>query len=234
MKDTKYKIYILMEILLFALLLVFQIIYIANGNLLIDKSKNLIVPILILHVIITLGSFVYTLVLYLTNKIKMKENLFVVYFLFAFLSDIFFSFVKFNFLGHLGFVLAYLTFMFIRKAKLYEYIGIGLFGVTANIVLLLLKKNSFIVAIDCFLAPILILNMIMMIINYIKKKNKGNLLLMYALILIFISDLSIALSVAFKTPILINIMCLITWPTYVIGCILINSYYKCKKILDFD
>lgn len=57
----------------------------------------------------------------------------------------------------------------------------------------------------------------------------GNLLLMSALILIFISDLSIALSIAFKTPILINIMCLITWPTYVIGCILINSYYKYKK-----
>ena len=120
--------------------------------------------------------------------------------------------------------------MFIIKAKLYEYIGIISFGITLIIIFLILNKLTLIVALDCFVGPILLLNVIMCIINYKKNKNIINLLLMIAQISIFISDLSIALSMVFNPNIvLVNISCMLTWPTYVIGCALLNYYYTNKR-----
>ncbi len=52
---------------------------------------------------------------------------------------------------------------------------------------------------------------------------------MDALIDIVISDSSIGISGMISNNILINISCLITWPTYILGCSLLNYNYTIKK-----
>lgn len=232
MNNIKYKIYLLIELLLLIALVVFQIITISNGYLLNDKEHSLFIYIAIFHVLLTFISFIFTSYLLITNKNNRRiiEDLFMVYFLFALISDIFFSFTNYIFIGHITFIICYLTFMFIRRAKIFEYIMVLFFGIVAFIVLVSIGKLTLTLAIDCFLAPILLLNMVMCVVNYIKNRGKNNLLLMIALILIVISDSSIGLTILFSNNVIaINILCLIIWPTYIVACCMLNTYFLIKR-----
>ncbi len=231
MKITKFKIYLIVELLLFIALLIFQIIYISRGYSLTNKKEDLFVAIAIFHVVITLVSLSFACYLLFTNikSERIREDLFPIYFLFALMSDIFFSLEKTAWLGHLFFIGAYITFMFIRRAKIFEYIVVLAVGIIGIILLVVLDKYTPIMALDSFLAPILLLNMVMCIINYVKKKDKDSLLLMIALISIVLSDVSIGLTVITSNRVFINTVCLITWPTYILGCVLLNHCYQLKR-----
>ena len=52
---------------------------------------------------------------------------------------------------------------------------------------------------------------------------------MIVLISIVISDSSIGISGMISNNILINILCLITWSTYILGCSLLNYNYTIKR-----
>lgn len=232
MKITKNKIYILLLIMIFIALLVFQIKYITEGKLLSDNSGNFIY-IAVSHVLLTFISFSYCLYLLFMNRKNKRiiEDLFCIYFLFALIADIFFSFTNLLFIGHILFILIYLTLMIIRRAKIYEYLialGVGSLGIIA---LVIAKKVTLLLSLDSFIVAILVLHLIICIKNYVKNKNKANLFIMIAVILIIISDLSIALSRIFTNNILINLSALITWPTYVAACSLLNIYYDYKRNL---
>ena len=113
--------------------------------------------------------------------------------------------------------------------EIYEYIcSLGL-GLLAFIYLLVSKKLTIAYGIDCFLGSFLIMNMISSIIKYVKTKDKAYLTIMLATISIFLSDLSIAIAALSKNIAIINTFSLIVWPTYILGCILLNSYYTLKK-----
>ncbi len=234
MKITKLKLYLITELVLFIVLLIFQIIYISQGYLLRDKSGDLFIGIAIMHIAVTLVSFVFATYILLINRNdgRIREDLFPIYFLFAFIADIFFSFTGYLFMGHICFIITYAIFMFIRKAKIYEYIGVLAFGVIALVVVLVINKLNLTIGLDCFLAPLLLLNMVMCIIRYIKEKNKANLLLMIALILIVVSDSSIVLSTFGSNAILVNAIALLIWPTYIAGCSLLNWYYSIKRNVE--
>ena len=232
MKILMFKIYQLIEVLLFIALFIFQIVYISNEIKLADKNNSLFTPIAIFHVSLTFISFLYAIYLYFATKkmSKIRSDLYCIYFLFALIADIFFSFTSLTFIGHIFFVLAYLLIMFIRKAKLYEYIGVLLVGIISIIIFIILNKLTPIIGIDCFLAPILIWNMIMGIINYKKEKNKKNLVFLLAVSLAFISDLSIGLSTLLNKNIYIsNTFSFFVWPTYILACVLFNYNYKLAK-----
>lgn len=229
MKITKFKVYSFIELILYFILLIFQIIYLSFGYNLLDNSRDIFIYIAILHVLITLVSLIYSSYLFFKNKDKeiIREDLFVIYFIFIFVADIFFSFVKIDFIGHILFILAYLLLMFIRQARIYEYIGAFVLGSIILVTLLILKRLSLIMAIDSFLASLIITNMIFSIIKFIKKRDNISLILMIASILIFISDLSIGISELLSVNVyLSNTLCLLIWPTYILACILLNLYYK--------
>ena len=233
MKITKLRIYLLIELILFISLFTFQIIYLSKGYVLSDKTKDLFIFIATIHVLLTFVSFLYSIYLLIINKNneRIREELFIFYFLFAFIGDIFFSYSKYEFVGHITFILSYLLFMYIRRARIFEYIGVILAGIISVTLLLIFNKLTFVMALDSFLASILILNMLMCIINYIKNKNNFDLILMIAEILVFISDASIGLSFIFNSNLVfVNILCLITWPTYVVACYLLNCYYTKKRL----
>lgn len=230
---NKLKAYLLIEVGLYLTLLVLQVIHMSYGYSLKNNQGSLFIYIAIAHVGITLSNLLYTIYIFVSNRNKdrIREDLFLVYFSFTLIADIFFSLTNYMFIGHIAFVICYLTFMVIRKAKIYEYIGCGLIGVIGIIVLLLLHKLTLVLGIDCFLAPVLALNMIMCIIKYVKKRNKENLILMLALIAIVISDVSVGLSSMFLNNIaLTNIFSMIIWPFYMIGCSLLNVDYKVKRM----
>lgn len=222
---NKTKAYILIESLLYLCLLVLQVIYISKGFVLTNKEESLFTYIAILHVAITFGSFLYAVTIFLKNKKKKKEDLFILYFLFILIADIFFSFPKLNIIAHIFFALAYILFMVIRRAKLFEYSIVLLVGII-GIILAIIGKISYIIGIDFILGSSLLLNTVFVICKYIKDKKKENLYIMIALISILISDLTIALSTLKLADLYINMISLITWPTYIIGCILLNKYYK--------
>ena len=121
MKTTKFKVYSFIELILYFILLIFQIIYLSYGYNLLDKSRDIFIYIAILHVLITLVSLIYSSYLFFKNKDKeiIREDLFIIYFIFIFVADIFFSFVKIDFIGHILFIFAYLLLMFIRQARIY-------------------------------------------------------------------------------------------------------------------
>lgn len=234
MRVTKLKIYLFVEIIFFIALLIFQIVYMSKGFYLNNRDNSLFISIAILHVLITLITFLYSIYLFYSNRNKdrIREDLFTIYFFFALIADIFFSFTKIGFIGHIAFVIVYSLLMFIRKAKLYEYIGVLSLGTIAIIILMILNKLTLVMGIDCFVAPLLLMNLVMGIINYIKEKNKNNLLFMIAVICIFLSDLSIGLSMMlYPSMILVNISCMLTWPFYIIACYSLNYYYTIKRNL---
>ena len=115
MKISKLKIYIAIEVLLFIALLIFQIMYLNNGHNLFKNDGESFLPIAIAHVVITAVTFLYTITLFYLNRDKnrIREDLFVIYFLFTLIADIFFSFTNLLFIGHIFFILSYLLFMYI-------------------------------------------------------------------------------------------------------------------------
>ena len=227
---NKFKIYIAIELMLYIALLILQIIYINKGYALTNSNNDLFIAIGIMHIAITFISLIYATYLFFNNKERIKEDLFLIYFIFIFIGDLFFSiFIKYNFIGHIGFLLAYILLMYIRKSKIYEYIcSLGL-GLLAFIYLLITKKLTIAFGIDSFLGSFLIMNMISSIIKYVKTKDKAYLIIMLAAISIFLSDLSIAVAALSKNITLINTFSLIVWPTYILGCILLNGYYTLRK-----
>ena len=231
MRTNKFIIYVLIEILLFIALLISQIIYVSNGHLLNKNDGESFLLIAILHISLTIVTFIYAVALFCLNRNKnrIREDLFVIYFLFALIADVFFSFTQIGFMGHIFFILSYLLFMFIRKAKIYEYIIVVLVGLASNIILIITNKMTINMGLDSYLLPLLLLNMIMCIINYVKNKNKANLIIMVAFIMVFISDASIGLGGLIKNSGLINTVSFMVWPTYIIACVLINKYYELKR-----
>lgn len=228
----KLKLYFLIETLLFFILLVFQIIYLAQSYSLKNTDGDLFIFIAIFHVLITLVSFLFVSYLFIINRNqdRIREDLFIIYFLFTLIADIFFSFTKYIFIGHIAFVLSYLVYMVIRKAKIYEYIAVVSIGIIGIVLLIVVKKLNLVMGIDSFLAPILALNMIMSIVKYVKNKDLNNLVLMIALITIFFSDICVGLSGLLNPDsIITNISCLLVWPTYVLGCCLLNLNYSFKR-----
>ena len=235
MKITRFKIYLGIEILLFIGLLISQIIYMANGILLTNKNHDLFISIIIFHVALTLASLVYAIYIFCENRNKKRivEDLSVLFFVFAFIADIVFSFEAITFIGHIFFILAYLTIMLVRKAKIYEYIITTGIGIVALVVLIIMNKLTLLLGLDCFLVPILGLNMIMCIINYVKDKSYAKLLLMIATIMSFVSDVTIGLSyVVTSSAIVVNTFALMTWPTYIAACVLVNKYYEIRRVSE--
>ena len=229
MRHTKFKIYLFSELILYLALLFFQIIYISKGYLLVDRTKDLFVAIAALHVAITFVSFFFALFIFMSHGEKIREDLFLVYFSLILSADVFFSFTDHLFVGHILFALAYVIFMVIRKAKPLEYLIACLIGIAALTVICITKKITLILGIDCFLASALLINLIGCISNYVKERSREKRLFMIALISICISDLSIALSTLFKSGISVNAMCLITWPTYFFGCVLLALAYSVRS-----
>lgn len=228
MKKKSYLAYLIVEAILYISLFVFQLLTAFKGGYIFDKSGPYFNVIKILQVTLTGVSLVFVLLYFLFKKNKKLEldDLFVIYFILIFIADIFFSLTKYIFVGHIMFLLAYLTFMIVRKARFYEYfIPLGS-GTILLIVLTIMKKLNLQLGIDCYLGSVLLFNFIMCFINYMKNKSKTNLILLIALSLILISDLSIALRTIVLKPYFINcIISFLTWITYIFGNFLLIKKY---------
>lgn len=232
MKDKKLLTYIGIEATLYLALLVLQIVFLSQGYNLLDKSTK-IFPILGgVQVGISAVSFIFAffiLFIYRKNELIISD-LFTIYFSLIFIADIFFSTSPFLVVAHFMFVAAYILFMIIRKAKYFEYI---LVAVISSVLFFLLKfvlKMDILYSIaDSLLATLLILNCITCWLQFVKNKNRRNLLLSLAVSIILISDLTIAIRVQKIGPVLSNFFYFLTWPTYIAGDIMFLTIYFTDK-----
>ena len=232
-KSRLSKLYLITELLLFIALMVLQILLITQGKYIWDKESNLWDGIAGIKVALTSVSFTVVVITFIINRNKEKSllDLLIIYFILTVTADVFFSFSTIKWIPHFLFLLTYILFIFIRNGKWYEVFIPLVIGLVAFLILWLgLNRDLIISLIDSLLGATLIFNMVMCFYKFFKTKDSLYLYFSIALVLIIISDLSIALGTAILKPMTVNhVICLFNWPCYICGNILIVSNYIVHK-----
>lgn len=227
----KFKVYVLIEILIFISLLVFQIIRLNKGLYVFRGQDDYFFTMGVIKVCLTYVSFCYALINFFNypNMKKQKEGLIFIYMFMILVADIFFSLTPYSVVGHVIFLVCYLMMLYIRGAKRLEYIIAAALMVVAEVVLGFTIKFDFTFAIDIAVCVVVVTNTIGQAYKYIKFKDKIDLTLLLYTIFVLISDLCIVLSAKITSPVIINhIASLLIWPTYIIDVILLNKYLEDK------
>lgn len=232
-KSKLSRIYIIIELVLLLALVSLQIVLMAQGRYLQEKTNDLWVYTGILKITLTSISLIIVIITFIANYKKgiSTLDLLIIYFVLIVVADVFFSLTSNTLVPHICFLLAYLIFIFIRKGKWFEpFIPIGI-GVLIFIFLwLVIKMNPLMAIIDSILGSILLFNVIRCWYMYKKTKDRFYLLFALATTFIMVSDLLIALGTFIKNPMeLNNAIFLLNWPFYVSGNILFVSNYMLYK-----
>ncbi|MCR5079577.1 MAG: hypothetical protein K6B65_06665 [Bacilli bacterium] len=232
-KSKLSKAYIVIEATLLLALIVLDIVTIAEGKSIMDKSVGLWNYIGAIKISLTSISLLTLILAFFLNRGKRMRrlDLFLIYFALTTTADVFFSFPLINWLPHLFFLITYILFVFIRKGKWYELSIPLVLGVIAFLIMHFVVKMELMTAlIDSLLGATLLTNCVYCYLNYVRKKERFYLILGIATTLILISDASIVGSAFIHNPLALhNAVAMVNWPFYVSGNVIYVCFYIKEK-----
>ena len=224
--------YLVAEVVLFLVLLGFQIAQIVKGYAIFDHAGPFFGHIGDLQFALTCVSLAFCIACFLKAGERERFDLFPFYFLATVLADFFFSFTNLGFIGHIFFFIAYFLFAFMRKAKWWEYLVALSIGGLALGLLAILGKLTVSTGIDAFLAGAILVNLVATWSNRLSKIDKGSLLLPLGVSLVFLSDASLAIRTFLPISPLGHAVALLTWPTYIAANVIFNLFYSRREFVS--
>ncbi len=230
-KDFAKYIFLTIEVALMTTIIVFQTLTImVNGDLV--KNSPTIYPITKwLYVASTLVAFVFSFVygVFYQRKyhVSLKERAHIlVFYLFAnLIADIFFNTLG-TLSGFIVFIISYLLIAIMIFKKKYELIIRGaMYIVLISLSLIIPKaRNPFGIVGSAILATLLS-NIVILLIQYIKGKDKSIFLLLTAQFLALVSDLSMVGRSQLSNSVASNVFGYMVWMTYIFANSLIAITY---------
>ena len=232
-KIGKY-IFLALEMALMITIIVFQTLTITVNDDLVKNTPNIYPIVKWLYIISTLLAFIFSLIcgIYSIKKThipaKERTHVLVIYLFVNLIADIFFNTLG-TLAGFIVFIFSYLLIGIMIFRKKYELIIRGVaYVILVALALIIPKARNSLGIIGSIILATLLSNIVILLVQYAKTKDKSILILLISQFLALLSDLSMVGRSQLSNEIASNVFGYIVWITYILANSLIALAYVNK------